>query len=198
MSQQRKRFEEEYFSLVKKLSRNIEYPIRDFDELDEQVGQVSLLGKDARIKDMGIILDENCRKNFPINDATDLAAKARIFLKNRQLRRYFLDEAALVQWEEFDGIEQIEIKCVIPRSYLEAVEELCDKIDIPVREWFNHAIINEVNRLANVKDNLISPITGDFVKKYRLGQLSHEEQLRLVQRDRELPIHQSEYNDNDM
>jgi hypothetical protein len=79
--------------VVRDLSSRLEYPIKTIDELDEQIGRVTLgIRKSARIKDVLPYLQENCgeKRYFPIVDAADLQIKGGRLLETKGFREYFL------------------------------------------------------------------------------------------------------------
>jgi hypothetical protein len=89
-----KKLDDEYFILVRELSSRLKFPIKSVDELDIQMGNVTLDGRTVRMKSILPQLNispEDCRKiYFPIIDTADFHLKAGRFLETKGFRQYFL------------------------------------------------------------------------------------------------------------
>ena len=107
----------------------------------------------------------------PVDDILADAAKT---AERKSKRKAIRTPDHFSQYSEFGGIADLDINIRIPYSYYEAVEELCNISNVPVREWFNDAIIDQIESidLDFVKDT--------FIKKYHLRELSRERRDAIV------------------
>jgi hypothetical protein len=87
-----------------------------------------------------------------------------------------------MQFDEFGGVADLDISIRIPYSYYEAVTEYCNISKMSVREWFNDAIIDQIESidLDFVKDT--------FIRKYRLRELSREKKEAMIQHHRTIRL----------
>jgi hypothetical protein len=93
------------------------------------------------------------------------------------------------QYSEFGGVADLEINIRIPASYYEAVKEYCNIAKMPVREFFNDAVIDQIEAidLDFVKDT--------FIKKYHLRELSREKREAMIQAHRRFNLVEETLND---
>jgi hypothetical protein len=110
----------------------------------------------------------------PVDDIMEAAAEAYAERKQRVIRTpdYF------TQFTQFGGVADLDINIRIPYSYYLAVDEYCNIAKISVREFFNDAIIEQIEAidLDSVKDT--------FIKKYHLRELSREKREAMIQAHR--------------
>ena len=91
------------------------------------------------------------------------------------------EEHDYAKFEEFNGIDSLQIDITLPHTYFEAIQELSKKIGIPVREWINIAVIEQIDSLTKDKNKLGSVITDTFIMKYRIGMLTPDTRKHIVQ-----------------
>jgi hypothetical protein len=86
------------------------------------------------------------------------------------------------QWTEFGGIADLDINIRIPTSYYDAVKEYCNIAKIPIREWFNDAVIDQIESIE------LDHVNDTFIKKYHLRELSREKREAMVQAHRRFDL----------
>lgn len=93
------------------------------------------------------------------------------------------DNSNLDAFEEFDGLVQLDLDMLLPKSYFDAIDELSERIGMTVKEWINYAVIKEINSLKGLSNHyLYSPVNGPFLAKYNIGQLKDSTIQHIVKR----------------
>ena len=86
------------------------------------------------------------------------------------------------QYSEFGGVADLNISIRIPNSFYEAVKEYCNIAKMPVREWFNNAIIDQIEYID------LDFVKNTFIKKYHLRELSIERRAAMIQSHRRVEL----------
>jgi hypothetical protein len=94
-------------------------------------------------------------------------------------------------YEEFDGIVSLNLQVRLPASFYSAVKEYCSLTNTTIHEWFNEAIILEIEAIE------LGPATCAFLEKYHLRNLSMEKRHALMERNRSFKLTEEEIGENE-
>ncbi|MGD1838282.1 MAG: hypothetical protein ACPKPY_09545, partial [Nitrososphaeraceae archaeon] len=121
-------------------------------------------------------------------DHTSLKDKPQIFgeeSKEKWKQKYepthINEEHDYAKFEEFNGIDSLQIDITLPHTYFEAVQEISKKIEMPLREWINIAVLEQIDLLVKDKNKLGSIVTDTFIMKYRIGMLTADMRKSIIQ-----------------
>jgi hypothetical protein len=95
------------------------------------------------------------------------------------------------EYNEFEGIVDLSLQVRIPSSFYSAVKQYCSLTNTPINEWFNEAIILEIEALE------LGPATSAFIEKYHLRNLSMEKRHALMERNRSFKLTEEEIGENE-
>jgi hypothetical protein len=94
-------------------------------------------------------------------------------------------------YEEFDGIVSLNLQVRLPSSFYSAVKEYCSLTNTALHEYFNEAIILDIEALE------LGPATSAFIERYHLRNLTAEKRHSLMQFHRSFKLTEERIGEED-
>jgi hypothetical protein len=152
---------------------------------NDTIPNIDLSPKEELEKKYGKIPeDDNDNDQHDLNQSQDsLIDKDRKIKQNDPDGVLKINDESLEEFEEFDGLANIGLEILLPKSYFDAIDELSERIGLTVKEWINYAVIKEINALRNLNNHyLYSPVNSNFLAKYKIGQLNEKSAFHIIKR----------------